>query len=110
VKSKYLNVSVAQPLLGSLIVSVTLISTSACVCAQTSAESNNHQLTRAEVLHELEELQAVGYNPTLGHDGDYPAAVLAAEQKVAAKHQAERNTLAGEGQAALIKTTSQPSP
>jgi hypothetical protein len=110
VKSKYLNVSVVQPLLGSLIVSVTLMATSACVYAQTSAESNKHQLTRAEVLHELEELEAVGYNPSQGDDEDYPANILAAEQKVAAKHQAERNALAAEGQAAQITTTSHASP
>ncbi|SAL64185.1 membrane protein [Caballeronia udeis] len=109
-KSKYLSGSIVQPMLGSLIVSVTLMATSGCVYAQTSTESNKHQLTRAEVLHELEELEAVGYNPSQGDDGDYPADLLAAEQKVAAKHQAERNALAGVGQAAQIKTTSQPSP
>ena len=109
-KSKYLNGSIVQPMLGSLIVSVTLLATSVCAYAQTSAEPNKHQLTRAEVLHELEELEAVGYNPSQGDDGDYPADLLAAEQKVAAKHQAERNALAGAGQAAQIKTTSQPSP
>ncbi|SOE91612.1 protein of unknown function [Burkholderia sp. D7] len=95
---------------GMLIVSAVLMTTSACVYAQTSTESNKHQLTRAEVLHELEELEAVGYNPSQGDDGDYPADLLAAEQKVAAKHQAERNAQAGVGQAAQIKTTSQPSP
>src|SRR5260370_14315214 len=97
-------------MLGSLIVSVTLMATSACLYAQTSAESNKHQLTRAEVLHELEELEAVGYNPSQGDDGDYPADLLAAEQKVAAKHQAEMNALAGVGQAAQTQTTAHTTP
>jgi len=74
-----------------------LMATSVSVYAQTSPEPATHQVTRAEVLHELEELEAVGYNPSQGDESDYPADIQAAEAKVAARHQAERNALAGAG-------------
>ena len=66
---------------GSLMVSAALMATSVCVYAQTSPETGTHQVTRAEVLHELEELESVGYNPSQGDDGNYPAGLQAAEQK-----------------------------
>jgi len=74
-----------------------LMATSVSVYAQTWSAPAAHRLTRAEVLHELEELESVGYNPSQGDDSDYPADIQAAEAKVAARHQAERNAVAGAG-------------
>ncbi|OJB17529.1 hypothetical protein BGV54_20940 [Burkholderia ubonensis] len=51
--------------------------------AQTSAP-----LTRAQVLEELYELEAAGYNPSAGDQGTYPADIQAAEAKVAAQRAA----------------------
>ncbi|MGF6778483.1 DUF4148 domain-containing protein [Paraburkholderia sp. GAS334] len=80
-----------------------LMSTSVCVYAQTMPEPTTHQVTRAEVMHELEELEAAGYNPSQGDDGAYPADLQAAEEKVAAKHRAERNAVTSAGQTAQTK-------
>ena len=94
-KLSSLNRLIVQSVPGSLIVSAALLATSTYVFAQTPPEPGTHQVTRAEVLHELEELEAVGYNPSQGDDADYPADIQAAEQKVAAKHLAEKNALMG---------------
>ena len=58
-----LNRLVVHSTRGSLIVSAVLMATSACVYAQTSLDPGTHQLTRAEVRHELKELESVGYRP-----------------------------------------------
>lgn len=68
-----------------------LMSTSVGVFAQTMPDPATHRVTRAEVMNELYELEAAGYNPSQGDDGSYPADIQAAQEKVAAKHQAERN-------------------
>jgi hypothetical protein len=64
-----------------------------------------HQVTRAEVRHELEELEAAGYSPAQGDDSSYPADLLAAEEKVAAKHRAERDAMMSAGQSGQTKPT-----
>ncbi|MFL9991157.1 DUF4148 domain-containing protein [Paraburkholderia sediminicola] len=80
-----------------------LMSTSAGVFAQTLPDPATHRVTRAEVMHELEELEAAGYNPSQGDDGSYPADLQAAQEKVAAKHQAERNAMMSAGQNGQVK-------
>jgi Domain of unknown function (DUF4148) len=94
-KSDSIKQFVDQPLRALVVASAVLMATSTSLYAQTSSAPAAHQLTRAEVRHELEELEAAGYNPALGDDVDYPADIQAAEAKVAAKHQAERNAVAG---------------
>jgi hypothetical protein len=94
-KSDSMNRFVDQPLRALVVASAILMATSVSVYAQTFSEPAAHPVTRAEVLHELEELEAVGYNPAEGDDVDYPADIQAAEAKVAAKHQAERDAVAG---------------
>ena len=103
-KSNSLNRLVGQSARGSLIVSAVLMATSACVYAQTSAEPGTHQITRAEVRHELKELEAVGYRP-VPNDLYYPDDIQAAEQRLEAKHQAEKNALTGGSQIAQTKRT-----
>jgi hypothetical protein len=103
--SEAMNRFVDQPLRSLVVAGAVLMGTSACVYAQTSPEPTAHQITRAEVLHELEELEAVGYNPSQGDDGNYPADIQEAEQKVAAKHQAERSAVMGVGQPGQTKPT-----
>ncbi|REE22275.1 uncharacterized protein DUF4148 [Paraburkholderia sp. BL27I4N3] len=45
----------------------------------------NGPVTRAEVRADLVRLEQAGYNPSRGDDADYPAAIQAAEAKVAAQ-------------------------
>ena len=94
-KSDSMNQFVDRPLRALVVAGAVLMATSASVYAQSSSAPAAHQLTRAEVRHELEELEAAGYNPAQGDDVDYPADIQAAEAKVAAKHQAERNAATG---------------
>jgi hypothetical protein len=103
-KSNSLNRLVGQSARGSLIVSAVLMATSACVYAQTSAEPGTHQITRAEVRHELKELEAVGYRP-VPNDLYYPDDIQAAEQRLAAKHRAEQDVLTGGNPIAQTKPT-----
>lgn len=102
-KSDSMNQFVDRPLRALVVAGAVLMATSASVYAQSSSAPAAHQLTRAEVRHELEELEAAGYNPALGDDVDYPADIQAAEAKVAAKHQAERNAVMGLGQTGQAK-------
>lgn len=87
-----LNRLIVHSTRGSLIVSAVMMATSVCVYAQTSQSVGTHQRTRAEVRHELEELASVGYRP-VPNDLYYPDDVQAAEQRLEAKHQAEKNAL-----------------
>lgn len=103
-KSNSLSRLIGQSMRCSLIVSASLMATSTYVHAQTSPVTQTHQVTRAEVLHELEELESVGYNPSQGDDGDYPADIQEAQRKVEARHQAERNAMLG------ANPTAQPMP
>lgn len=47
-------------------------------------------LTRAQVREELIRLEAAGYDPSKGDDGEYPADIQAAQARVAAQEQAGR--------------------
>jgi len=59
---------------------------SAPVMSYAQSADNQQPVTRAQVKHELAELEAAGYNP---NDWiNYPQNVQAAEAKVAAQHQA----------------------
>ena len=81
-----------------VIAAALMAATTASVYAQTMPEPDTHQITRAEVRHELEELEAAGYNPSQGDDATYPADLQAAEAKVAARHRAEREAVMSAGQ------------
>lgn len=86
-----------QPLRNLAVAGAVLMSTSVGVFAQTMPAPATHRVTRAEVMHELYELEAAGYNPSQGDDGSYPADLQAAQEKVDAKHQAERNAVMSAG-------------
>jgi hypothetical protein len=59
---------------------------SAPVMSYAQSVDNQQPVTRAQVKHELAELEAAGYNP---NDWiNYPQNVQAAQAKVAAQHQA----------------------
>ncbi|KVL19997.1 DUF4148 domain-containing protein [Burkholderia sp. MSMB1826] len=45
-------------------------------------------LTRAQVREELMRLEAAGYDPAKGDDGEYPADIQAAEAKLAEQERA----------------------
>lgn len=99
-KSESMNQYVVSPLRSFVIAGLMSMVGSASVNAQTVPEPATHQVTRAEVMHELEELEAAGYNPSQGDDGSYPADIQAAQEKVAAKHRAERAAAMSAGQSA----------
>lgn len=86
-KLNSLNQLTVKSVAGTLIMSVALLTTSTGTYAQTAPEPGAHQLTRAEVMHELEELEAAGYNPSQGDDGAYPDDIQGAQQRVAASQQ-----------------------
>ncbi|WP_341318994.1 DUF4148 domain-containing protein [Paraburkholderia sp. IMGN_8] len=104
-KSDSMKQFVDQALRALVVAGAVLMATSASVYAQTSSAPAAHQLTRAEVRHELEELEAAGYNPSESDEVDYPANIQAAEATVAAKHQAERSAVMGLGQTGQTKPT-----
>jgi hypothetical protein len=104
-KSESLNQYAFSPLLSLVFAGAMLLAGSARVDAQTVSEPEPHQVTRAEVMHELEELEAAGYNPSMGDDGSYPADIQAAEAKVAAMHRAERATAMSAGQSGQLVRT-----
>ena len=104
-KSASLNRRTASPLLSFVMAGAVLMATSASVFAQAMPQPAPHQVTRAEVMHELEELEAAGYNHSQGDDGSYPADIQAAQEKVAAKHRAERDAMMNAGQNAQAKPT-----
>lgn len=92
-KLTLLNRLAIQTIPRALTMCAALLITSTGVYAQASSEPGTHQLTRAEVQHELEELEAAGYNPSQGDDGNYPADIQEAERKVAAMHAAQKSAL-----------------
>jgi Domain of unknown function (DUF4148) len=67
-----------------LVVAAALLS--APIMSYAQSVDNQQPVTRAQVKHELAELEAAGYNPNDWYN--YPQNVQAAEAKVAAQHQA----------------------
>ena len=57
--------------------------------AQPPASNDMPRVTRAGILRELQELEAVGYNPAAPGDTRYPDDLQQALQKLDAKHRAE---------------------
>ncbi|MGF6732972.1 outer membrane murein-binding lipoprotein Lpp [Paraburkholderia youngii] len=97
-KSESLSQYAVCSLLSCVFAGVMLMAGCTSADTQTVSEPEPHQLTRAEVMHELEELEAAGYNPSMGDDGSYPADIQAAEAKVAAMHRADRAAAMNAGQ------------
>ncbi|MBB5422280.1 uncharacterized protein YceK [Paraburkholderia sp. JPY158] len=104
-KSKSLNQYAASSLVSLMIAGAMLMAGCASADAQTVSAPEPHQLTRAEVMHELEELEAAGYNPSMGDDGSYPADIQAAEAKVAAMHRTDRAAAMSAGQSGQMVRT-----
>ncbi|AVA34680.1 MULTISPECIES: DUF4148 domain-containing protein [Cupriavidus] len=65
--------------------------------AQSAAPNGMPQVTRASILKELQELEAVGYNPTAPGDTRFPDDLQQALQKLDAKHHAEAGTASSSG-------------
>jgi Domain of unknown function (DUF4148) len=81
----------------SLMNGAAMLLTSTCLYAQTLPKSEPHQVTRAEVLRELKELESVGYRPA-PNDIYYPADLQEALQRLEVRHQAEKNAAAAASQ------------
>lgn len=65
-----------------------LVSALIATPALSFADTGSHPpLTRAQVHHELVELESVGYDPSGGDGATYPEDLLNAEQRLAQKHQ-----------------------
>ncbi|WP_321962788.1 DUF4148 domain-containing protein [Paraburkholderia sp. J7] len=71
------------------LVSAVLLVLSSGTFAQAALNPDVHQITRAEVRHELNELASVGYHQPVGNNPYYPGDIQAAEQRVEAKRQAQ---------------------
>jgi Domain of unknown function (DUF4148) len=69
-----------------------LAGTAQSAMAQTDGQSSS-PLTRAEVEHQLAALQSVGYD-WAANDNDYPNDLQAAEQRLAAQNNAQRQASA----------------
>lgn len=89
-KAETMNRYAGSQLLSLMLAGAMLMVSAASAHAQAVSDPEPHQVTRAEVMHELEELEAAGYNPSTGDDGSYPADIQAAEAKVAAMHRTQR--------------------
>src|ERR1700760_4221057 len=61
------------------------LATGALAAPALSFAQSNGSVTRAEVRADLVRLEQAGYNPSLADDADYPAAIQAAEAKVASQ-------------------------
>ncbi|CAG2158413.1 hypothetical protein LMG31506_06354 [Cupriavidus yeoncheonensis] len=59
---------------------------SAADARQSLAGSDSHPITRAELLHELQELKSVGYDPS---DDNFPESLQKAQRKLDEKRRAE---------------------
>jgi hypothetical protein len=75
-----------------------LVCLTLAVCALASpissfAQTASAPVTRAQVRAELLRLEEAGYNPSAGDEGNYPADIVAAEEKIAAED-AQRMTSA----------------
>ena len=68
-KSDPMNQFVDRPLRALVVAGAVLMATSASVYAQSSSAPDAHQLTRAEVRHELEELEGGRVQPGPGRRG-----------------------------------------
>jgi len=49
------------------------------------AQTASAPVTRAQVRAELLRLEEAGYNPSAGDEGNYPADIVAAEEKISAE-------------------------
>ncbi|RQT05272.1 DUF4148 domain-containing protein [Burkholderia contaminans] len=58
------------------------------IVAQSAFAQSAAPLTRAQVRDELIRLEAAGYDPAKGDDGEYPADIQAAEAKLAEQDRA----------------------
>ncbi|WP_321848631.1 DUF4148 domain-containing protein [Burkholderia diffusa] len=63
------------------------------VSGQSAFAQSNAPLTRAQVREELIRLEAAGYDPSKGDDGEYPADLQAALAKVAEQDRARMAAL-----------------
>ncbi|RQR26048.1 DUF4148 domain-containing protein [Burkholderia sp. Bp9143] len=58
------------------------------ISGQSAFAQANAPLTRAQVREELIRLEAAGYDPSKGDDGEYPADIQAAQAKLAEQDRA----------------------
>ncbi|QTD94373.1 DUF4148 domain-containing protein [Burkholderia anthina] len=83
--------------------SVALLMMIGAMAGQAAFAQSSATLTRAQVREELIRLEAAGYEPSKGDDGEYPADIQAAQARVAAQAQAR---LAASGARAVTAGTS----
>ena len=64
---------------------VALLMMIGAMAGQAAFAQSSAPLTRAQVREELIRLEAAGYEPSKGDDGEYPADIQAAQARVAAQ-------------------------
>jgi hypothetical protein len=69
------------------------------------AQSTSAPVTRAQVYADLVRLEQAGYDPSASNDPDYPAAIQAAEAKVAAQGSERVADNAADGTNGTTETT-----
>ncbi|KVH41647.1 DUF4148 domain-containing protein [Burkholderia diffusa] len=69
---------------------------------QSALAQSNVPLTRAQVREELIRLEAAGYDPSKGDDGEYPADIQAAMAKLAEQDRARMAALPAAPAAASV--------
>ena len=86
------------------LVSSTLAALIIAAPAVSFAQQTTHPLTRAEVKAELAQVVAAGYRPAMDHN-TYPAAILAAEERVRENAVAQAASNAASSTAPAADTT-----
>ncbi|WP_396332859.1 DUF4148 domain-containing protein [Burkholderia anthina] len=71
---------------------IALLTMIGAIAGQPAFAQSSAPLTRAQVREELIRLEAAGYDPSKGDDGEYPADIQAAQARVAAQEQARMAT------------------
>ncbi|AXK63940.1 DUF4148 domain-containing protein [Burkholderia sp. IDO3] len=86
---------------------VALLMMIGAMAGQAAFAQSSAPLTRAQVREELIRLEAAGYEPSKGDDGEYPADIQAAQARVVAQAQAQAQArLAASGARAVTAGTS----
>ncbi|HEF5872135.1 TPA: DUF4148 domain-containing protein [Burkholderia cenocepacia] len=67
---------------------IALLTMIGTLVGQSAFAQSTAPLTRAQVRDELMRLEAAGYDPAKGDDGEYPADIQAAEAKLAEQDRA----------------------
>ncbi|WP_027781403.1 MULTISPECIES: DUF4148 domain-containing protein [Burkholderia] len=75
---------------------IALLMITGAIAGQAAFAQSAGPLTRAQVREELMRLEAAGYDPAKGDEGEYPADIQAAEAKLAEQDRSRMATSAAQ--------------